>query len=321
MKLLFDSFWRAVVYCLHPRVIALSLLPLVITGVTTLGLSYLFWADAVAAVRATLESWALVDAVLRWMSNVLGANFRTVVGPLIVVALAIPVVVSMTLVLVAVAVGPAAVEMVARRRFPGLERRHGGAWWKGLAWALGSSVLALLAVVGTLPLWFIPPLALVVPPLIWGWLSARVMGYDALAEHASVDERRQLMRDHRWPLLMAGVVTGFLCGLPSVLWTTGAVVLIYAPFVMVAAVWLYTLVFTFAALWFTHYALAALDQMRAGEEAQPAAAAASAADAAAAARAAGVGEIIDVEAHEAGPARPAIEAPGPGALPPPPAPV
>ena len=28
MSLLLDSFWRAVAYCLHPRVIGLSLLPL-----------------------------------------------------------------------------------------------------------------------------------------------------------------------------------------------------------------------------------------------------------------------------------------------------
>jgi len=39
-------------------------------------------------------------------------------------------------------------------------------------------------------------------------------------------------------------------------------------------VWLYTLVFAFAALWFAHYALAALQQLRAGALAVPASAAA-----------------------------------------------
>ena len=29
---LLDSFWRAAAYCLHPRVIALSLLPLALVG-------------------------------------------------------------------------------------------------------------------------------------------------------------------------------------------------------------------------------------------------------------------------------------------------
>ena len=32
MNRVLDSFWRAAAYCLHPRVIPLSLLPLVVAG-------------------------------------------------------------------------------------------------------------------------------------------------------------------------------------------------------------------------------------------------------------------------------------------------
>ena len=39
MRLLLDAFWRAAAYCLHPQVIALSLLPLVIGGLTD-GVNY-----------------------------------------------------------------------------------------------------------------------------------------------------------------------------------------------------------------------------------------------------------------------------------------
>jgi len=267
MRLLIDSFWRAVIYCLHPRVIGLALLPLVVTGVLCLGLSFLFWEPAVAAVRSWLVQLALIDQVLQWLTSVLGPGFRAVVGPLFVILLAIPVVVSVTFVLVALCVGPVAVEIVARRRFPSLERRHGGGWWRGLLGAIGSTLAALSMLLVTLPLWLIPPFALVLPPLIWGWLAARVLGFDALAEHASVDERRALLRAHRWPLLLAGVSTGVICGLPTALWTMSAGLLIMGPFVMVAAVWLYTMAFTFSALWFTHYALCALDALRRAEAA------------------------------------------------------
>ena len=34
------------------------------------------------------------------------------------------------------------------------------------------------------------------------------MSFDVLAEHASADERRQLMREQHWPLLAIGVITG-----------------------------------------------------------------------------------------------------------------
>ena len=47
MNLLLDSFWRAAAYCLHPRVILLSLLPLVLMAAGALGLGYFFWDAAV----------------------------------------------------------------------------------------------------------------------------------------------------------------------------------------------------------------------------------------------------------------------------------
>ena len=47
MGLLLDSFWRAAAYCLRPRVIALSLLPLVLMAVLAMGLGYFYWDVAV----------------------------------------------------------------------------------------------------------------------------------------------------------------------------------------------------------------------------------------------------------------------------------
>jgi hypothetical protein len=42
----------------------------------------------------------------------------------------------------------------------------------------------------------------------------------------------------------------------------GAVTLIFAPLIVVVSIWLYTLVFAFAALWFAHFALVALSELR-----------------------------------------------------------
>ena len=267
MKLLFGSFWRAVAYCLHPKVLMLSLLPLVVAGVITLGGYALFWESALDAVRSTLDYWQLTRFMLDWTTHMLGAGFRTVITQLILMALSIPIVVALTLVLAGLWVTPAVVTMVARRRFPALERRHGGSWWLGAFAALAYTVASLLAVMVTLPFWLIPGLALVLPPIIWGWLTARVMGFDALAEHASQPEREAILRAHRGPFLGMGVVCGFLCGVPSLTWALSAGLLVAAPFVMVGVIWLYTLIFTFSALWFTHYALAVLAQLREAEAA------------------------------------------------------
>jgi hypothetical protein len=266
MKLLLDSFWRAGAYLFLPRVMGLTLLPLLLSSVLALGLGWFFWTDAVDAVRATLDSWSLVDAMLQWIERFVGAGFRSFLGPLIVVALAVPLIVVISLLLVAWLMTPSIARLVRERRFPALESRQGAGVVASVAWSIGCTLAALAAIVVTLPLWLVPPLILVVPPLIWGWLTCKVMAFDVLADHASAAERRALLAEHRWPLLVIGVVTGYLGAAPSLIWAAGAAVLIFAPLMVAVAVWLYTLVFAFSSLWFAHYALAALEALRRAQQ-------------------------------------------------------
>lgn len=263
MGLLFDSFWRAVAYCLHPRVVALSVLPLVLMVAASLGLGWLFWDAAVDGVFRWLESSSMLSQVGEWLQGMGLGNLRTVIAPLAVIAIATPAIVLVSLLVVAALMTPAIVKLVAERRFPQLERHRGGSMIASIAWSLGSTALALVALVISLPLWLIPPLVLVLPPLIWGWLTYRVMTFDALAEHATPDERRAVLRRHRLPLLAIGIVSGYLGAAPSVLWASGA--LFAAAFVLLVplAIWIYTLVFAFSSLWFGHFCLAALEQLRA----------------------------------------------------------
>jgi Etoposide-induced protein 2.4 (EI24) len=262
MKLLFDSFWRAAAYCLHPRVIVLSLLPLVLMAGLALGLGYFFWERAIDAVRGALDSWSILQTVIGWLQGIGLANLKTVLAPMIVVFLTTPLIVVLSLLLVAAFMTPAMVTLVSNRRFPLLERKHGGSFFGSAFGALWATVAALLALLVSIPLWFVPPLVLVLPPLIWGWLTYRVMTYDVLAEHASVDERRELARRHRTSLLGMGVLTGYLGAAPSIVWASGALAIVFAPVLVPVAVWIYTLVFAFASLWFAHFALQSLQALR-----------------------------------------------------------
>ena len=262
MNTMLDSFWRAVMYCLHPRVIVLSILPVVIMGVLSLTLGYLYWESALVAVRASLESYELVNAMVHWLGGIGLGSLRLVLAPALVLFLAIPVIVIVTLLLVAVFMTPSMVALVASRRFPQLERKKGGSMLASIVWSLGSTLLAIVALVATVPLWLVPPLILILPPLIWGWLTYRVMSYDALADHASREEREQLFRENRLPLLGIGVLSGYLGAAPSLLWASGAMFIAMAPVLVPLAIWIYTLVFAFSSLWFAHYCLAALEQLR-----------------------------------------------------------
>jgi hypothetical protein len=262
MSLMFDAFWRAVAYCVHPRVIGLSILPLVLMVVLSFGLGYFFWEPAVAGVTAWFEAFELVQAFLSWLDRVGLGTLRTVFAPLVVLVLATPAIVVLCLLLVSLFMTPAMVDLVARRRFGTLERRQGGSMVASVLWSTGSTLLALVALVLSVPAWFIPPLVLILPPLIWGWLTYRVFTYDALSEHATAEERRTLMRRHRSSLLAMGVLSGYVGAAPSLLWASGAMFIALAPLLVPIAIWIYTLVFAFASLWFAHYCLAALERLR-----------------------------------------------------------
>lgn len=261
MKLLFDAFWRAAAYCLHPRVIVLSLLPLVLMAGLALGLGYFFWAPAIDAVRAIFEI-APFSIVIGWVEGWGVANLQAVLAPIALVLLTMPLIVVLALLLVAAFMTPAMLALVASRRFPLLERKRGGSFLGSAFGALWATLAALVALLLSIPLWFVPPLVLILPPLIWGWLTYRVMSYDVLADHASADERRELVKRHRRSLLGMGVMTGYLGAAPSLVWASGALAIVFAPVLVPVAIWIYTLVFAFSALWFAHFALAALQDLR-----------------------------------------------------------
>ena len=263
MGLLFDSFWRAVAYCVHPRVMALSVLPLLLMAGLAAALHYFYWDSAVEFVRTTLQTTPWLDNVWQWLRGWgVNTDVPTLVAPLLLIVALTPIVVMLALLVIGFLMTPALVNLVATRRFASLERKKGGSFFLSLGWMLGSTALALVALLLSVPLWLIPPLVLLLPPLIWGWLTYRVMAFDALAEHADKHERRILLERHRWSLLFIGIVSGYLGAAPGIVWASGVVFAAAFIVLIPIALWIYTLVFAFSSLWFAHFALAALQQLR-----------------------------------------------------------
>src|SRR5262245_47147022 len=129
MSAVLDAFWRAVAYCLHPRVILLSLLPLLIASGAVFVLGWFFWDPAVAGMRSTLEDWSLLSAPMQWLDAIGARSVHAMLAPLVVVALAVPVIVVLSLVLVATMMSPSLTRLVAQRRFAQLERKRGASLW------------------------------------------------------------------------------------------------------------------------------------------------------------------------------------------------
>lgn len=264
MKPVLDAFWRALLDCFRPKIIGLTLLPLGIMLVLGMLLSYFYWGMAVEAVANWLNSstgWALIGALLE-QAGLDRADVVAFVAPLLVFLLASPLLAIVSLLIIGIFMNPFMVSQVKARRFPHLMALGKDSLLHGIWWSLLSTLIALAALLISMPLWLILPLAFVIPPLIWGWLACRMFSFDALIKHASPDERSLLMQQHRWPLLIMGIVCGYLGAAPSLIWASGVVFAFAFPLLIPLGIWIYTWVFAFSALWFVHYCLQALYDFR-----------------------------------------------------------
>ncbi|MDR2331476.1 MAG: EI24 domain-containing protein [Comamonas sp.] len=261
-RLMFDAFWRAAAYCFRPRVVLLSVLPLIVMLAALGGWSYFFWSGAVATMQHWVETIGWLRTVFSWFGSSGTEGFAAGIAPFVVLILITPVAAVVALLVIALLMTPALVNMVTEQRFAQLEKKKGMGLVTSVLWALSTSVVAIVAFVITMPLWLIPPLVLIVPPVIWGWLTYRVMSVDALADHASKAERDTLLQRYRWPLLLMGIISGYIGIAPSVVWASGMVFTIGFVVLIPIAVWIYAITFAFSSLWFIHFCLAALQQLR-----------------------------------------------------------
>jgi hypothetical protein len=257
------SFGFALVGTMHPRMLWLSLRPFLIVSVLWGCLIWLTWTPALEILSIFLTtsiftSW--IQDGLIWAGF---ENARAWIAPLFFVMLIIPLITISLLVFIAFSTVPAIVNIVAKQAaYQDLDYKRGGGFFGSLVYTLWSALICLALVLLTLPVWWVPPLVAVLPPLLWGWLTMRLMSYDVLANHASSEERDVLLEKYRWPLLTMGIVSGMLGAVPTFFWATSALALILFPIVSFIALWIYSLIFVFAALWFSHFLLDALKELR-----------------------------------------------------------
>ena len=257
------SFGFALVGTMHPRMLWLSMRPFLIVSVLWGCLIWLTWTPALELLSIFLTtsiftSW--IQDGLIWAGF---ENARAWIAPLFFVMLIIPLITISLLVFIAFSTVPTIVNIVAKQAaYQDLDYKRGGGFFGSMVYTLWSALICLALVLLTLPVWWVPPLVAVLPPLLWGWLTMRLMSYDVLANHASSEERDVLLEKYRWPLLTMGIASGMLGAVPTFFWATSALALILFPIVSFVALWIYSLIFVFAALWFSHFLLDALKELR-----------------------------------------------------------
>lgn len=272
------SYGRALSSQFSGKILLWSVIPFLLSLALWSGLLYAGFQPLLDYVQHAFEHYGGFQVSGSVLAAVGLGMLKVVIVPLIAILLLLPLMILTALIFMGVAAMPAVVKHVSRRQFPDLELKRGGSFLGSLLTNASGFLIFVVCWLLTLPLYLFAPLALVAQIFLWGWLTSRVMSYDALADHASPEERAELLRRHRVPLQVIGMVSGAFGALPGLVWIGGALSVALFPFLAALSVWLYVMIFMFTGLWFVYYCLQALADLRA-ETAQAAVAVAPPSDA------------------------------------------
>jgi hypothetical protein len=255
------AYGRALRSQFSRRMLLLSVVPLLLSLALWGSLLYAGMQPLYDWLQATFHEYGLFETSGSILATM--GFLKTLVVPLVAMLALLPLMIITSLLFIGVGAMPAIARHVSRIQFPQLERKEGGSFLGSLGVNLSGIVVFALLWIVTLPLYALAPLALVVQAIIWGWLTARVMSYDALSIHASLEERRAIVRGRRRQLLIIGTISGLLGALPGVVWIGGAILsVVLFPVLAVLSIWLYLIIFIFTGLWFQYYCLQALADLR-----------------------------------------------------------
>ncbi len=234
------AFGRAIVSQLHPKMLALLVVPFVLAIVFWVATAYWLWDPITGGLQALLFDGGWLTAVDTWAAARGFAGLADWTVALLALLVVVPVMFATAVVLIAVFAMPMVVRHLGNGPYRDVDTRGSMAVGPSVWNALSSTALFAIGYLVSLPLWLIPPLALVVPWLWWSWLTARVMRFDSLVEHASVEERRAAIVERRRDYFGLALLVTLLNYIP--------------PLFLITPV--------LSALAFTHYSLASLRQRR-----------------------------------------------------------
>ncbi|GAA4328317.1 EI24 domain-containing protein [Pigmentiphaga soli] len=234
------AFGRAVVSQFRPPMLLALLLPLLAALVGAFVLIWLFWTPLSDWLRDSVFSSPVFGNIDGLLIAVGIASIKLWLVPLAAALILLPLSGILGLVVAAVGVMPLVLRHLEQRDYPGLRRQGRGALAAGIWNALWVTTAFVLGWFFTLPLWLLPPLAVLLPIFWWSFAFTRMLRFDALADHASPAERKVLIARHNKGFWMLGLICALINLLPPA----------------------WFLLPVFSALLFSHFALEGLRRLR-----------------------------------------------------------
>jgi len=208
------AFKRALVSQCHPTMLFAVLMPFLIALLGAILLLWLFWAPLTDWLRMEAAQWEVVNQVDAWLVGIGLFSLKLYLIPVIAAAVLLPVSGILGLAIAAVFVMPMVLRHVGRREYAAVARQGRNATavsvWNALWVSLAFGAGWLL----TLPLWLVPPMAVILSVFWWAFAFSRMLRVDAIVEHASPEERRLLLQRHNGAFWIIGLVCSLLNLLP-----------------------------------------------------------------------------------------------------------
>jgi len=240
MDRVLKAFGRSIASQLHPKMLGLLVLPFVVSLLFWILAAWLVWTPLTEWLAAALFEGGWLGGVYGWAQGIGLGGIRDWIPALIALLLVVPASWVTAIAIVAVFAMPVVMRFLASRHYPGVARLGTGSPLPGLWNLLIAIPLFAVGYLLSLPLWLIPPLALVIPWFWWSWLTARVMRLDSLVEYADPQERQAIEQRFRREYLLLAMIVSALNLIP--------------PLFLVTPV--------LSALAFGHYSLARLAERR-----------------------------------------------------------
>lgn len=234
------AFKRALVSQLHPKMIVALFMPFIIALVGGILLFWFLWSPLTIWFNTYLSQLDMINNLDKWLLTIGLFSIKLYIIPIMAAALLLPLAGVLGLVIAAIFVMPVVLSHIQPRQYPEVSRMGKNTIAVGTFNAIVVGIIFALGWLFTMPLWLFPPFALILPIFWWAYAYNKIMRVDAIVEHATASERKQILKQHSTNSWIIGLILSMINLLPP-LW-------IVLP--------------VFSALVFAHYSLQALRQHR-----------------------------------------------------------
>ena len=209
MTQVFDALSRAFRDLFQFQVLWIVIWPLLAAAFLWLILGVVFW----GTFSGWIESGLTAIGIQSWLEGLEPLWIANAIQVIAHMILFVPLIFVTALLLTAFFGMPALINLVADRDYPLLERENGGTIIANLLNAILAIGVFIAIWTLTLPLWLIG-IGVVVPFVAATYLNQRLFRFDALAEHATLEEMNGLFAIHRSSWWGLGLLTGLMQFVP-----------------------------------------------------------------------------------------------------------